>query len=237
MHSSPYKHSVSQTVTDVIDQLRLFRCFDTSINKCVGFTFPKFASGNSENRTCVTKITVSFINCRFYIRLIPLLISEVKREIEIAVRGTTNFRFTFNPFLSFMRFSPQYIMEIADTFHVDVEQVRTRHSILLKSSDAFWKYIPSITEDRNYGVFLKDIKGVNPKHIVLPSKTVLHRGLMFYKFPKQIPPLTKSEAKQCLHDLVTKTATALLELHGFGYAYLGVKNSQTFALPLIIMLN
>ena len=41
--------------------------------------------------------------------------------------------------------------------------------------------------------------------------------------PKETPPLTKSEAEQCLYDLITKTATALQELHSLGYAHLDVR--------------
>ena len=169
-----------QTAADVIDQLRLLRCFDTSINQCVGFTFPKFSSDNSENRTCVTKVTVSFINCQFNIRLTPLHISNVKSEIEAAFQGTINFDFMFNPFLCFMRLSPQDIMEIAETFRVDsfkVEQVETRHSMLLKSDDTFWKFIPSTSEYVNFGLFLDDMQEAEakPKHVVLPSRNVRHK--------------------------------------------------------------
>ena len=63
---------------------------------------------------------------------------------------------------------------------------------------------------------------VNPKHAMLLSGSIMHENLMFYKFPKEIPPLTKSEAENCLCDLITKTATALQELHCFGYAHLDV---------------
>ena len=57
------------------------------------------------------------------------------------------------------------------------------------------------------------MEGAKPKHVTLPSGSVKHEGLMFYIFSKETPPLTKSEAEQCLYDLITKTATALQELN------------------------
>ena len=216
------------SAADVIDQLRLLRCFDANIRKCVGFTFPKFSTDSAENKTCIIKVTVSFKDFRFCIYLTPLPISNIKSEIQEAVQGTKNFLFRYNPFLCFMCLSQQDKMEIAGTFCIHsskIEQVKTRHCILLKSEDTFWKYIPCMSEFVNFGLFLEDmkIKHVNPKHILLPSGTAIHEGVLFYTFPKEIPPLLKAEAEQCLCDVVAKTATALQELHNFGYAHLDVR--------------
>ena len=42
-------------------------------------------------------------------------------------------------------------------------------------------------------------------------------------FERQMPPLTKFEAKEYLCDLLTQTAIALLELHTIEYAHLDVR--------------
>ena len=42
-------------------------------------------------------------------------------------------------------------------------------------------------------------------------------------FERQMSPLMKFEAKKCLCDLLAQTATALIELHTFGFAYLDVR--------------
>ena len=225
VHSSPYKHSVAKTADGLINQLRLLRCFDSNIDKCVGFTFPKFASGNSDNRSFVTKVTVSFKNCRFQIHLLPLLIQDVKKQIEVAVQATCTFNFKNNPFLCFMRFSTQDIMEIVGTFKVELKQAQARHSILLESPNSFFKFIPSTSERENFKEFLEIIKegNIDLKHTLLPISSSRHGHLRFYMFEKQIPPLTKFEAKECLCDLLTQTAIALLELHTIGYAHLDVR--------------
>ena len=42
-------------------------------------------------------------------------------------------------------------------------------------------------------------------------------------FEKQMPLLTNFKAKECLCDLLTQTAIALLELYTIGYAHLDVR--------------
>ena len=225
VHSSPYKYSVAKTADGVINQLRVLRCFDSTIDKCVGFTFPKFASGNSDNRSFVTKVTVSFKNCQFQIHLSPLRIEDVKKQIEVAVQATCTYRFENNPFLCFMRLSTQDIMEIMGTFKVELKQVRTRHAILLESRNSFFKFIPSAPERESFKEFLEVIKDekINLNHTLLPLKSLRHENLRFHVFERQMPPLTKFEAKECLCELITQTAIALLELHTIGYAHLDVR--------------
>ena len=71
MHSSPYKNSLSHATANVLDQFRLFCCFNATIKECVGFTFPKYPTDKSDNKSCVTKVTVSFIQHMFVIKLTP----------------------------------------------------------------------------------------------------------------------------------------------------------------------
>ena len=48
-------------------------------------------------------------------------------------------------------------------------------------------------------------------------------GPRFYSFPAQLPPLSTAEVSMCLIDFMVRTALALQELHGFGYAHLDVR--------------
>ena len=86
---------------------------------------------------------VSFKNYQFQIHLSPLLIQNVKKQIEVAVQATCTFHFENNPFLCFVRLSTQDITEVMGTFKVELKQVQTRHSILLESLNSFFKFIPS----------------------------------------------------------------------------------------------
>jgi len=104
-----------------------------------------------------------------------------------------------------------------------VEQVATKHSILVKGSNFFWKFIPSISESFEYQTFYE--KQVNNPfvHILFPVTYTWLEDAKFYKFAELDPPLSKSEAKLCLCDLLKETAKALSELHGRGFAHIDVR--------------
>jgi hypothetical protein len=140
VHSSPYVNSVSQTAADVIDQLRLLRCFTVDITTCVGFTFPKY-----KIKTCVTKVTVSFSDFRFAITLTPLMMHNVKREILSAFNSVSTLN-ADSPHFCFMRLSSPEILQACQAFGVmSAIQLPTKHSILLKTNNTYWKYVPRLT--------------------------------------------------------------------------------------------
>ena len=124
----------------------------------MGFTFPKYATGSDDNQTCVTKVTVSFKDFRFIVQLTPLDIGGVRKEIVRAVESALNFQAQRYPIFCFMCFSTQEVEEAAqslrnrhykDLLVYNVRQVPTKHSILLRSDDIFWKLIPRYTECMN----------------------------------------------------------------------------------------
>jgi len=64
----------------------------------------------------------------------------------------------------------------------------------------------------------------NLKHITFHCDVkLLGGGVIFFKFPAHLPPLHKREVEKCLLDFMTRTATALEELHGIGAAHLDVR--------------
>ena len=226
IHSSPYKNTVSQTATDVIDQLRLLRCFDANIQKCVGFTFPKYPTDNCSNQTCVTKVTVSFQKFKFVITLTPLQKAHVKAEIVQALTLALQFQADLYPLFSFMRFSPTEIVEATREMNVHgglIQQYPTKHSILFKNDSTFWKYVPHTIERENLHLLQLAFKQSKPRHITLPCDIVLISNTTYFVFPAQLSPLTKEEVSKCLYDFMTMTATALEELHSFGFAHLDVR--------------
>ena len=125
VHSSPYKDSVSKTAVDVLDQLRLLCCFNPNIQECVGFTFPKYVV-----KSLVTKVTVSFENIQFAIRLVPLKIGDVETEVRNALDRALSIQFD-SPKFCFMCFSPEDLSIASNALQGTVVQYPTKHSILL----------------------------------------------------------------------------------------------------------
>ena len=227
VHSSPYKNSVSQTAADVLDQFRLLRCFNPHIPECVGFTFPKYATTEATNTTCVTKVTVGFEQWQFMLQLHPLACDTVQKEIEGACTAALRFQADTYPAFYFLRLSPaEMCMAGAELRAAALEQHPSMHSIVLKSVSAkkFWKYIPQFKHREALEVLQLTIPKDSPhKHITLYSEHVLIMKQRFFVFEAQIPPLSKDAVAKCLLDFMKKTATALEELHSFGFAHLDVR--------------
>ena len=227
VHSSPYKNSVSKTAADVLDQLRLLRCFDKDIEECVGFTFPKYPTATAGNETCVTKVTVSFKKFRFLVHLTPLQIGDVRTEIVRAIESALNFRPTHYPIFCFMHFSSEEVEEasrqLSNVPVSGLHQVPTKHSILLSNGDTFWKCIPRWTEKDAVQELNIVLNSRNPTHVTLCHQIDFIGKIQFFAFPAQLPPLTKDDIKVCLFDFMIMTATALIELHEFGFAHLDVR--------------
>lgn len=216
VHSSPYRNSVSKTAVDVLDQFRLLRCFNPDIPECVGFTFPKYS-----DKTFVTKVKVSFEKFTFAVRLFPLAIDNVKAEVTNALRSALSFEFS-SPQFCFMRFSRKDIDNVQNELRVMVAQHPTRHSVLLKSDKFFWKCVPR--QHDQYNIYVLNLhKSGNMKHITFHCDVKPLGRVLFYKFPAHLPPLHKHEVEKCLLDFMTRTATALEELHGIGFAHLDVR--------------
>ena len=222
VHSNDYRITVSQTTVDLIDQLRLLRCFNRNISKCVGFAFPKYPEGSAPNKSCVTKVVVSFERFKFVVCLFPLHISDVKKEIERTVSMALEFCAEC-PQFCFLRLSDsdlQFVHHRLNVHNQKLCQHSSQHSIVLRNSEVFWKHIPNMKQADTLLGLKESIKS-NPRHIVLFSNVVWVPR--FFSFPAQLPPLSRVEVSVCLIDFMVKTASALQELHGFGYAHLDVR--------------
>ena len=216
VHSSPYKNSVSKTAVDVIDQLRLLRSFNPHIHECSGFTFPKY-----REPSFVTEVRVTFSGFRFKVSLQPLKREEVKERIDDVLKNNFSFHVS-DPLLCFIRLSEDELKQMSDKFQAgSVKQKKSKHSIVVYDEDRFFKYAPTSFYRETLGILKSEIK--SPKHISLHSDEVYIGRLRFFSFPKLLPPLNHTRVRKCLEDFVVKTATALIELHGFGYAHLDVR--------------
>ena len=67
VHSSPFAATVKKTILGVTDQLRLYRTYDASITRCVGFAFPK-----KDKKQCVVIVSVTWERLCFRYTLTPI---------------------------------------------------------------------------------------------------------------------------------------------------------------------
>ena len=215
VHSSPYKNSVSQTAVDVLQQFRLLRCFNHNITECIGFTFPKYGT-----KSAVTKVRVCVELVELVVHLKPLKLTEVQHEIEQTLEHALRFTCA-ERMLCFLRLSPSEMHHIGICLGTEVIQQPTKHSILFKSRDDKWfyKFVPQANQRHTVIMVAEATRGA--LHVT-PYYTVMGR-LQLFKVPTQLPPLTPDQLKRCIPDFLEKTATALEELHGLGFAHLDVR--------------
>jgi len=146
----------------------------------------------------------------------------VKAEVTNALRSALSFKFS-SPEFCFIRFSPKDINNFQKELGEMVAQHLTRHSVLLKSNEFFWKCVPQQSDQHNM-FSLNQHKSGNLKHITFYCDVKqLVGGVIFFKFPAHLPPLHKHKVEKCLLDFMTRTATALEELHSIGVAHLDVR--------------
>ena len=62
-------------------------------------------------------------------------------------------------------------------------------------------------------------------HLVLHEQElfVFNLSIPFLEFPAAIPPLSTSEARQCLVALLKSTKEAIDQLHSFNFAHLDIR--------------
>ena len=213
VHSSPYQKSTLKTAADVIDQFRpCCHSFDPNIPECVGFAFPKYSA-----KTFVTKVTASFEDIH------PLEDWWRKGRSYQHSQECTEVWVFFPLILLHALLTSGFrncSYSIGSKHHL---QQPTKHSILLKSESVFWKLIPLLGEDSNVFQLDLELKMKYPKHVTLYTTARLIGRQAFFEFPAQLPPLQEHQVEQCLHDFMTRTATALEELHHFCFTHLDVR--------------
>ena len=100
-------------------------------------------------------------------------------------------------------------------------QQRSRTSILVKSDAHYIKYPLLVSEAMNLWNFCSD--RVKSKYIILPEMKKFNGKQYFQCDIVPHSPLTRSEAKRCLYDLVQKAHTAIQALHHLGWSHQDVR--------------
>ena len=230
-----YINNVAKNVANLIDQLRLLRCFYPNVVKVSGFVFPKLPKINwngsvDKNLSCVTQVEVQWENFHFQVRFKVLrkdMVSDtVKCVIEDQLSQLQVKPLKFHHF--FIRLLPQDLALIAaiESNSEKLEQVQSKFSIIVKSPTTYYKVLPRVEERDRMTRFIgkASMKPLSATEgIVLPTSH-LYKNLEFFLFDAQDePPLTRDDAANCLGDLVQQVAAVLERMHELGWAHLDVR--------------
>ena len=83
VHSSPYEDSIMKCIIGVVDQLRLYRSYNSSITTCTGYVFPKL-----KVKQCVVEVQVTWTELVFWCKLTPI-IDKQRIDLETTAKAAS----------------------------------------------------------------------------------------------------------------------------------------------------
>ena len=221
VHSSPFAATVNKTILGVTDQLRLYRTYDASITRCVGFAFPK-----KDVKQCVVIVSVTWEKLCFRYTLTPIKEIEsvrgtIERELCAATKSAPSP--SLNQELRFLvPLSHEELGVFGDGANGSPVQLRSRASILVRHGMDYFKSPAMLEEDNKLKrLILKVIPRALP---TIKLQLVEVEDMDYYKY-RGIPndPLTHPEAQSCLYDLVPKLVQVIESFHQNGWAHQDIR--------------
>ena len=144
-----YINTVAKSVANLIDQLRLLRCFYPKLDKVSGFVWPKRAKV-CKYLTCVTQVDVHWEDFQFYVNFNVLEKSAVPGTVKQVVKNQLDQLQTSplqkNKQCFFVRLDPEDLGKIcalvAENDAEKFEQVQSKFSIIVRTPRKYYKVLP-----------------------------------------------------------------------------------------------
>lgn len=224
-----YINTVAKSVANLIDQLRLLRCFYPKFDKVSGFVWPK------KYLTCVTQVDVHWEDFQFYVNFNVLEKTAVPGTVKQVIENQLDQLHTSpsqrNKQRFFARLAPEDLGKIcALVGENDVEQfeqVPSKFSIIVRTPKKYYKVLPREEEELRMRKFIETASPSATEGIVMPTRWYYEGSLCLYEFDAQDePPLNRDDAANCLGDLVKQLVSILERMHKLGWAHLDIHLSN-----------
>ena len=231
-----YRSTLNKEVIGLMTQLRMLR-YQYDINQVVGFVLP-----NSSEPFFVTKVTVRFEALRFYYTFerIPSL-EDVEASIRAGYQANKDAIGRLRPSLSADRILAYPIKltgpecdDLRKEFkleeRVELEQLQSWNSFILQANGKVYKFSLNPALYYRIGNITATIKTAvqyqeQRDRLLLHEEElrVFNLTISFLQFPAAIPPLSASEARECLVPFLKSTKEAIDQLHSFDFAHLDIR--------------
>jgi len=214
--SDTYDHTLAKLAFSLMNQLRLFRHINISINQCSGFVFPR-----QKEKTFVTKVNVTWVEtfC-FEFEFAALKKDKVDNAVEtVAIENFKNIKDCTVP--SFRYYMPLSRSDL-DKFGIDSVQVPSLCNVIVCNRNYYFKiYFNNKDIERVSYLYLFQYYAEEANQIIFPYMGPLPSSrppsmppmLVYKRLP--YPPLTRRKAKGCLKYLIPKVRNALVQLHTY----------------------
>ena len=232
VYKDNFKDTVANCVILMIDQFRYLRLFFEMPCIC-GYVFP------NNSAKCVVKIVIEWKKLQFTVTFERLERDDVLNDVKEVFNAQCfekNLKPVADQDLYFMKLSNGDLEEIKHDFNIqdDLEQVPSSDSIIMRDKNFYYKIIPIDKRQKTLSNMLNILyltnhykPNINMDNYVFPINFLNfpNYSANIFKFQKQaFAPLSKTEAKDCLVDLVDQIIPVLSNFHqNFNHAHNDVR--------------
>lgn len=219
VHSSLYGCTIEKCIMSVVEQLRLYRSYDTDITSCTGFAFPKCGT----EKQCVVKVQVTWVDLYFSFALTCIRSEDVHQSIRDAVSGQRAPRSLSDQQCEFV-----VALSPADLTHFGQSaiQIRSTSAILVEERNTQMWYKCPINENEQHVCekISMTFEGQRTSCVVKYTTEVMCRSVRYVKY-KALPhdPLNVTEAYKCLRNLLQELHEAIETYHEYGFAHQDIR--------------
>jgi hypothetical protein len=241
--------TVGESERTLIDQLRLYRIYDTECTQVCGFVLPASVTDIiiSEDTTAKKKKKMERKKRDQQKRRCPLLMVSMTwaektysfssklyhfdRSIDLIAAMKENAEKNYEKVCNFTQSSPFFLpvnpTHIEKTFGHGSFQVSSGKSIAIATKDSFYKLIVSSKVkarlSETLGMFRLVTKGSSniADFVSIPDPVLLDGK--FFVSKRLIFPLSRSEALECLSNFIRLTYDSISYIHKYGYVHLDIR--------------
>ena len=231
-----YKIILNKEVIGLMTQLRMLR-YQYDINQVVGFVLP-----NSSEPFFVTKVTVRFeaLSFHYTFERVPSL-EDVQASIRAGYQANKDAIGQLQPSLNSgdilaypIKLTGPECNDLRREFNlqgrVEMEQLQSWNSFILQANGKVYKFSLNPALYYRIGNITATIKTA-AQYQEQRDRLLFHEQelpvfnlcIPFLQFPAAIPPLSASEARECLVPLLKSTKEAIDQLHSFDFAHLDIR--------------
>jgi len=200
----------------VVEQLRLYRSYDTDITSCTGFAFPKCGT----QKQCVVKVQVTWVDLHFSFALTCIRSEDVRRSICDAASGQRAPKSLSDQQCEFV-----IALSPADLTHFGQSaiQSRSQSAILVEERNTQMWYKCPINKNEQHVCRIISL-AVKASCVVKLMTEVICRSVRYVKY-KALPhdPLNVTEAYKCLRNLLQELHKAIEMYHEYGFAHQDIR--------------
>lgn len=202
-----FGNTIRKLILGLLDLIRYYSFFDSTVRTLHGFVFPK-----RESNGCVVLVTLEFRDFTFWYHLKAIPRAHIKEELRVVYE--LNKKILGNFKVGDGAIGKYYIKLSGDEMNIygrNCKQIEAKEAIMFYCEGQYYKIPVTKKDNSNLSWYSFAILGCNDtfQHFIKLQKS----GCFYTYKAVKYDPLTTSQARECLGDLVSQIHKALSKLH------------------------